>query len=324
MTALLVLAVLVALPFSVAGVVDDLLGSSAGRVMHIAKAPPNSDASTHLRVHVSVVKLDEVQLLATLRVAGHLICEPDPCGWSNRLVFFSLSDDDDVAEGLPPSAGVVFPSTREAVSQLIQLPIRGDPIHYPFDEYLLNLGVVLQRVYPDGSVQVTTPEEAAKRLSLTVQELLPREIMEAHVPIAPTAVHRPGDPVVYLHVQPLSFERPPYLRVLAVLLVLLIAAAAAYATFLRPLQELLVNVGALVLGVWGVRAILIPANVEYVTAVDLSLSVVIIFLLGTISVKALLYVHDEGGLRVFRRRLRAREEAQRRAEAESDALARDE
>ena len=87
-------------------------------------------------------------------------------------------------------------------------------------------------------------------------------------------------------------------------LVLLIAAAAAYAVFLRPLQDLVVNSGALVLGVWGIRAILTPGNLYYLTSIDVALSIVIIFLLGAITVRALVFIHDEGDLRVFRRRPR--------------------
>lgn len=88
------------------------------------------------------------------------------------------------------------------------------------------------------------------------------------------------------------------------LLVLLIAAAAAYSVFLRPLDELFVNAGALVLGVWGIRAILVPGSLAYVTAVDLALSMVIIFLLGALTIRALLFVHDRGELALLRRRRR--------------------
>jgi hypothetical protein len=64
--------------------------------------------------------------------------------------------------------------------------------------------------------------------------------------------------------------------------------------------HLLVNAGALVLGVWGVRSILVPVNLHFQTAVDLSLSMVIPFLLGGVTVKALMLAHDRGGLRVLR------------------------
>ncbi len=299
-TAALVLLVVATLPLSLTSVADDLLVSVTGRVIPIAETPSDAAAKTHIRAHIAVVGIDEVQLLASLRVSGHLICEPE-CGWSSRLLLFSLSDDDDTAEGVPPSASIVFPSTREAVAQTIDLPIQGQPIHYPFDEYSLTLGVVLQRIFSNGSVVTVPPAEAAGRLHLTVQELLPREVMTVDTPIPSEQVHRPNDPFRYLHVQPLHFERPPYVHVMAVLLVVLIAAAAAYAVFLRPFQDLIVNVGALVLGVWGIRAILTPGNIFYVTAIDLALSVVIIFLLGAISVKALLYIHDRGEMKVLRR-----------------------
>jgi hypothetical protein len=98
-----------------------------------------------------------------------------------------------------------------------------------------------------------------------------------------------------------TFARPRYLRVLAVLLVLLIASAAAYSVFMRPLADLVVNSGALVLGVWGVRSILTPGNLYYLTAVDLSLSMIILFLLGGLTVKALMLAHDKSGMSFLRR-----------------------
>ena len=51
------------------------------------------------------------------------------------------------------------------------------------------------------------------------------------------------------------------------------------------------------------------------TAVDLALSVVIIFLFGAITVKMLLYLHDRGDMRVLRRRV-ARAEREARGEDE--------
>jgi len=99
----------------------------------------------------------------------------------------------------------------------------------------------------------------------------------------------------------LNFERPRYLRVLAVMLVLLMASAAAYSVFLRPLHDLVLNSGALVLGVWGIRSILTPQNLFYLTAVDLALSTVIIFTLGAITVRALFYIHPEADMTLFRR-----------------------
>ena len=44
-----------------------------------------------------------------------------------------------------------------------------------------------------------------------------------------------------------------------------------------------------------------PQNLFYLTAVDLALSTVIIFTLGAIMVRALLYIHDEADMSFLRR-----------------------
>ena len=74
----------------------------------------------------------------------------------------------------------------------------------------------------------------------------------------------------YAFVHRFTFQRPAYLRVLALLLVLLVTAAAGFAVFLRPLQELVLSAGGLILDVWGVRSIISPNSQAFVSAIDLS------------------------------------------------------
>jgi hypothetical protein len=58
--------------------------------------------------------------------------------------------------------------------------------------------------------------------------------------------------------------------------------------------------------VWGIRSILVPSSIAYITAVDLALSLVIIFVLGALTIRALLFVHDEAQLALLGRRRRPR------------------
>jgi hypothetical protein len=120
----------------------------------------------------------------------------------------------------------------------------------------------------------------------------------------PASLRAPDDRFEYVQAFELTFARPRYLRALAVILVLLISSAAAYSVFLRPLHDLVLNSGALVLGVWAIRAILVPGNLYYQTAVDLALSIVIVFTLGAILVRALVFAHDQADLHLLRRRPR--------------------
>lgn len=296
-TALVTLGIVVTLPFSVKSVVDDVLGPVEGRIVQIR--PPGPVEADHTKLHMAVIALDEVQLAATIRVAGHHVCPG--CTWKNRVLLVALSADDAAANGLPPSAAITLAPNDVEVSETVQLPVRGHPIHYPFDRYHLMLGVAYQRVHPDGTLETLSAAQARGHLFLSLQELLPRNAMEGPFPLDPARVRSSDDPFEYVDAFAVTFERPPYLKALTVMLVLLIASAAAYSVFLRPLHDLVVNSGALVLGVWGIRSILTPSNLYFITAIDLALSMVIIFLLGALTTRALLYVHDEADLGLLRR-----------------------
>jgi len=63
---------------------------------------------------------------------------------------------------------------------------------------------------------------------------------------------------------------------------------------MRPLHDLVINSGALVLGVWGIRSLLTPGTASR-TLIDLSLSLVILFLLGAITFRALQFLYVRGG-----------------------------
>lgn len=303
LTAMLVLGIVVTLPFSVASIVDDLVGPGHGAVISVVAPPRETASAMHTRAHLSFVALDETSLELTMRISGHYACETG-CDTQHRLVIVSVAADDADAEGMPPSATITFPAPDRAFSTTFQLPVRGHPIHYPFDHYDLQLGLALELVHADGTVETVPSAEARNRVFLTIQELLPRQTMSPVVAVDPESIRSDRDPLPYFEAFSVTFERPRYTRVLAVLLVLLIAAAAAYSVLLRPMEELFVNAGALVLGVWGIRAILVPGNLYYMTAVDLALSAVIIFLLGTLTFRALLFVHDRGELNVLPRRRR--------------------
>jgi len=302
LASLVVLGLLVTVPFSVKSVVDDVFGSVTGKVVKLTRGRPDSARPNHTKLHMAFVSIDETQLLANIRVSGHHRCVE--CNWSDRVLFVAVTAEDLYADGMPPSVGVTLSQANAEVSEVIQLPVRGHPIHYPFDTYSLVVGVTLQRLGGDSQPQTLSAAEASGHLFLSVQELLTRQVMIGATMLDPAGIRAADDPFEYVEAFEVTFERPRYLRVLAVMLVLLITSAAAYSVFLRPLAELVLNSGALVLGVWAIRSILTPGNLYYQTAVDLALSIVIVFTLGAILVRALIYVHDQAGLGLFRRRPR--------------------
>ena len=109
------------------------------------------------------------------------------------------------------------------------------------------------------------------------------------VEIDPARVTALNDPQEFVGVQELRFERPVHQEILAVLLILLIAVSAIMAVAMRNMTDLIVGLGSLILGIWGVRSVLVPSSLPVVTSIDLALSVIILFVLLGLSVRSALH-----------------------------------
>jgi hypothetical protein len=120
---------------------------------------------------------------------------------------------------------------------------------------------------------------------VTLQNRVSDRLMAAPVPIPPQTMRAATDPFGLLAVPALTFARPVYLEVLAVGLVLLIAISAALALLTRGRDELALGIGGLILGVWGIRSVLLPQALGTVTAIDLALSWLILGLLLGLAVR---------------------------------------
>jgi hypothetical protein len=108
-----------------------------------------------------------------------------------------------------------------------------------------------------------------------------------------------------------------YLKALTVRLVLLVAAT--FTVVLRPLGQLVIHVGALVLGISGMRSILVGPPAPTLTAVDLWLSLVMLFLLVAIAVPTFAFLDARSGLSLLPP-FRARPPAVRTIEPHASAV----
>jgi hypothetical protein len=301
---LLLLFIVVLLPFAIASLVEDFR----------QRATPNHSVATvdgqpidRGSVAVDLIGLNEWDGSITVRVTAYQECE-GPCEWRDRYRFVSLWGDDFQPSDRPTMELVTVPESPPAVTRSFQLPLSGDPLRYPFDRYELALGVIMDRLYPDGRVETVTLAEAKNYLTIWVSARIPRIRVEPLTEPAEDgpAVQAGTDDQRYLFADVIRFSRPFYLQVLTVFLVMLVAAAAAYAVFLRPLDQLIINAGALILGVWGIRVILIGTSLPGLTALDLALWSVILFLLVTITIRTLWLLEEDSGWRLLRTLVRQR------------------
>jgi hypothetical protein len=265
-------------------------------------APGETDLAV---LNVDATQLNESTHTITLQVSGSYQCART-CGRAEKITFFSVKANPSGSVGLPPSATVNLPTNSGEVDASIQLPVDGALTSYPFDHYTLVLGTSVDRVASNGATTTLSGPQARRHVVMTVSEEIPRTTMAV-----PQSL-RPSGPTDYGYVTSIVLSRPLYLQLLTVLMVALVALAGAYAVLLRPFDQLIINVGALVLGIWGVRSLLVGSYPADSTAVDLALSTIILLLLLAIGVRGALYLWRKPSAD-------ARNESETGTEAESEA-----
>jgi hypothetical protein len=304
----LLLAVTILVPWALVSVIEDIRFEEEPLyfVTDRAAAPGAS-----YRLYLDLTRLSEGDGTVTVQATAQRRCQPACPDTVQINLIAVVSPIGDVGEWLPVNQALTFPPGRDAISQSLTLPVYGDPIRYPFDQWSFGVIVLAQRALPGGAVE---PAPGGDQLAISLQSRIPRLVMTPDpdragaVAVASTLLGVNPDEVPPSLVI-FKLDRPLYMRVLTVLLVLLVTAAAGYAVFLRPLDQLVINAGGLILGIWGVRAILLGAGLTVLTLVDLALMSVILFLLVVITARVLWLVEPRSSLHLLRVPWRGRSQA---------------
>ncbi|MHB1209832.1 MAG: hypothetical protein ACYC1I_09020 [Acidimicrobiales bacterium] len=249
------------------------------------------------KLNVSAISIDEVAGEIVMRVSGFHNC-PTRCNGVQRVQLFSVHSDPSGALGAPPSATIEIPADSSEIEQQVTLPISGNLSRYPFDSYRLLLGATFSNVNPSGAPTPIAPTTAHDQLAFSVSNAIAR--ISLATPRILSAHEYDSTGAQYDAVVSLDFSRPLYLRILTVLLTLLIVLAAAYGVLFRPFTQIVPTVGALVLGVWGVRSLLVGSYPPDSTGVDLVLEGSILLLLLTVAVRAVAFMLPRAHLSVLR------------------------
>lgn len=291
-TVALLLIILLMLPIAIRSM-QEILGRgseplyrlSTGQLVDIQEA----DEAQHDRTYINfgLVDLDESSGEVTIAVSGNRNCKA-VCPRVD-LLLASLDNDADTRRGLPPSVPMTLMPEDTVFSNSVVLPVRGQPSLYPFDKYRFWLGVGGTATSADGAVTELTPEGVAASAVTTLQNRIPDMIMESPTVVDPETMRSVTDPYGFQSVNEIVISRPAYLQVLAVVLVILISVSALMALLTRSLNDLALGFGGLILGVWGIRSILMPQSLNTVTAIDLALSWLILLLLLGLGLRMALY-----------------------------------
>lgn len=294
-TAAVLLLVVVALPFALRSMAGTLFGEQEtilydlgtdSVVPPVVTEPISPDRNY---VNIAVVGLDPASGQATFAISGNRTC-PETCSTID-LTLLALDDNAAQRRGLPPSATVTLGPDDRVFSESVTLPVRGRPNRYPFDAYEIWLGFAVVITGPDGQ-PISLDETVARDSSVvTLQSQLSYLELQPPQRIDPSRAAAATDPWTIALVEDLRFERPEYLKILAVLLVTLIAVSGTIALLRRDIDDLLLGIGGLILGVWGIRSVLNSQPLPGITAIDLALSLVILIMLLGLTVRLTLHFH---------------------------------
>jgi hypothetical protein len=294
---LAVLIFLMLLPFGIGSVLREAI-TPAHDSVHPFTPANAAVGDNYAQVHIDITAINEVDRTATLRLTGFRYCKT-ACNFQDKLLFFSVSADDRAAQSVPSSEGFALPTTSTEVTGKITLPIEGNLVAYPYDSYPIWLGVVIERTLPDKTTKVLTPDETKGLLRLTFQEHVSRMELTSFRMVDPASVRPANAPFDYAYVGSIVNQRPLYLRLVVVMVVFLVALAAAMAVTMRPFDQLILNAGALVLGVWGARSMLLGGFPADTTIVDITLTLIIQLLLGVIVVRSLMHLYAKSDFTFF-------------------------
>lgn len=303
LTSLLLIAVVIMVPLALASLIGELFTQETSAIYSLATGEPvDPDAVVQpdaAYVNITATNLDEAQRIVTLRISGHRVCGavcPVITG-----TFYSLGNDAARRQGLPPSAEFVVPGETGPYTSTVELPVRGRPQLYPFDTYTLLLGGTVSVTGPGGRmVELSISDIMEENVTMTLEDQVARLNMVPPVRVDPDSVRSPSDPAGFLLVDQLQWERPLYLRMLSVLLVLLISASGIFALGLRTLNELLLGIGGIILGIWGVRSVVVQSPLPDVTLIDLMLAFVILVLLVAMALRTALHFYRQSGITLRR------------------------
>lgn len=301
----LILLTLLSLPFAASSMSGELFerqdeklyGALDGKL--VPDQPAVLDSPNQNYINLAIAAVDEVNGIATLAVSGNRICNAG-CK-TEEITFYALDDNASQRRGTPPTALLTLNPTDVMFSETVQLPIRGAPTLFPFDRYEIWLGFSATEKGDDGKrVELTSGEITAASL-ITLQNQDTQLVMHPPKPIDPASVRSPTDPYDFVSVQALEFRQPTYVIVLAVLLVVLISMSGIIAVTTKSYQDLALGIGSVVLGVWGVRSVLVTQPMPGSTLVDIALSFVIIAVLLAFVTRSAVYFEQGSGWKLRRR-----------------------
>lgn len=288
---------IISFPWALMSVIDDITHPPTEEG-HEITALGDTLTEPYTQLKLVILSMDEVNHIATYQVSGfHHTHQKDP-GYKEKLTFYQVDYDDAKHTAIPPSFSIDIPVNGQEFSSKFTLPLRGNILFYPFDEYHLGLGVGYEKT-TDGKVEFLTSDQTRGHLEIMVQEQISRTDLKEYKVIDPKTVMPKKTEFVYSNAAMIVLNRPAYLKLVVLFVAFLTFSISIFTMMTRPFDQLVLNAGALVLGVWGARTLVLGGYPPDVTLIDTFLTATVLFMLLALTFRAINHFHKQSGMTLF-------------------------
>jgi hypothetical protein len=283
------LVILGLLPFAVQSIIKDIKGI-ASEQQFLTK--DLDDRGQHFTdIEISLKEVDELSQVATLEISGERSCVA-PCGaFEDKVTFYGINDQTKDQRSHSKSASIAIPDANVPISTEIKLPFTGRVFVYPFDKYTFGVGINIERTYTGQPAKLLKKDDIENNFEISFSESVSRMELKSFQTVDGAAYKPRNVTDPYLFSAIANFERPMHLKIIVTMVVLMIVLVSIYTMATRPFNELILDVGAIILGIFGARELVIKDFPSDTTFVDTLFGLIVLYNLVVVVFRSISYFY---------------------------------
>lgn len=278
------------LPMAVESIIHDIKGIASKQQYFTEDLVDTGQHFTDMELLIK--QIDELGQVATIEISGERSCV-SPCGsFTDKVTFFGINEQTKERRTHSKNVSIIIPDENTFISGEIKLPFTGRLFRYPYDAYTLGIGVSVERTFKDQPPRLLTQDEIAKSFELSFSESISRMELKSFKKVngadyKPRNVHAP-----YIIAGIAEFERPTHLKIIVTMVVLMIVLVSIYTMATRPFNELIFDIGVIILGIFGARELVIKDFPSDTTMVDTVFGIVVLYNLIVVILRSIPHFYN--------------------------------
>jgi len=283
------LIILFLLPMAVQSIVKDIRGLIPEQQFLTKDLTDHGQHFTD--IEISLKDVDEMTQVVTIEISGERSCVA-PCGaFEDKITFYGINEQTKDQRSHSKNASIIIPDANVPISSEIKLPFTGRLFLYPFDKYTFGVGINIERTYTGQPAKRLTPKDVEDSFEVSFSESVARMELQSFGAVngadfKPRNVAEP-----YLFSAIAKFERPMHLKIIVTMVVLMIVLVSVYTMATRPFNELIIDVGAIILGIFGARELVIKDFPSDTTVVDTLFGMIVLYNLVVVVFRSIFHFY---------------------------------